>query len=153
MNNEVKITRATARTITEWAKLYEDKTGDKAELPAGFKLYFLPERGFAMYKPDETGKIMLIYRVCGDAKFWHDVAEIIAYQLGLKCFATIITRNVKAYIRFWNWTIVEETTIDSQKRFLCHDNQGREVIITHKGIQKNGEPSYWCTQYLQKGLV
>lgn len=150
--DEMKITRATAKTLKEWAELYEDKTGDKAILPKGFRLYFLPERGFAMYQIDTVGKIMMVYRLCGDAKFWHDVAELIAYQTGMKYISTIVSREIKAYMRFWHWDVIEEFTLNNEKRFICKDSQGRKVVLTHNGIQANGMPTYWCTQYLYEGI-
>lgn len=139
-----------SRTLEEWIKFYEDKTGDPVLLPVGFQMFWLAERGFCQYKIDVEGKMLIIYQVSGDAKFWHDMGEVICLANNLDYMATICTRNIKAYIRFWQWSIVEEFDINNQKRFICKDINGRKVVITHQGINDKGNPTYYVTQSMKK---
>lgn len=138
-----------ARVLRDWIKLYESKTKDRADLPAGYRLFYLAERGFASMKPDIKGKMMLVYQVCGDIKFWHDFAELRASEAGLDKLCTICTRHIKPYIRNFGWEILTEQCVNGQYRFFCQDEMGRKVIITHKGLDDNThEPVYWVTHYL-----
>ena len=41
-----------SRSLEEWTEIYEKKSGEKAILPPGFVLYWLPKRGFAQLKVD-----------------------------------------------------------------------------------------------------
>ncbi len=149
-----KIKRSNARTIEEWISLYEQKTGDKMYIPEGFVLNYLPDRGFALLKADLDTGIMIIYHLCGDSKFWRDVAELIAKNSNLKCISSIATRSIRPYMRFWHWDIVKEFDIDNQKKFICKDEQGRKVVITHKGFDdKSNTPTYFVTQYLNEKVV
>lgn len=148
------LTRATARTLEEWIRLYEKTTGDEVDVPKGFVIYYLPERGFALLKADMDGEMVIIYHVCGDAKFWRDMAELLAAANELKYLATICTRNIDAYIRFWHWQVVKEYNQNNHKRYICQDTSGRKVVITHRGFnEKKNRPDYWVTQYLQESVV
>lgn len=152
MSTSYKITRSNAKTLEEWVELYTRKTGDKVDVPKGFSVNFLEERGFALIKAVPKDKMVMIYHMCGDARFWRDMAELAAVQSGMRYLAAICTRNIEAYIKFWHWTIKEQQEIDGQKRFICIDTLGRYVVITRKGFNdKTGEPDYWVTQYLVKG--
>lgn len=141
------------KTLQAWIDMYEKKTGDKAVLPEGFSLYWLPNRGFAEYKIDEKNNILLIYIICGDGKFWRDLGELICRLNHLKCISSILTRNIEAYIRFWRWEIVKVQNKDEKKRFICRDQLNRFVIITYKGADDNGSPAYWVTQFINKNEV
>lgn len=139
------------KTLKEWIKIYEEKTGDRAELPKDYRLFYLAERGFAIMKPDTEGKIMTVYQTCGDGKFWRDMAELYACALGLECVATICTRPIKAYIRAFGWEILKEKCVDGRYRFCCQDGIGRKIIITHRNDGEDGKlPEYWVTQYLNE---
>lgn len=139
------------KSLQEWVKIYEEKTGDRAELPYGYRLLYLAERGFASMKPDIEGKMMIVYQVCGDGKFFRDYAELTAAAMGLDCVATICTRAIRPYIRSFGWQILSEQCIKDQHRFVCQDSIGRKIVITHKDInEKTGEPEYWVTHYLNE---
>lgn len=139
------------KSLRQWVELYERKTGDKAELPPGFRLTYLAERGFISMKPVPKGKMMFVYQVCGDAKFWRDYAELVSITMGLCRVCTICTRHIRPYIRGFGWEILKEECINGQYRFRCQDSTGRLVIITHRGINDaTGEPDYWVSHYLNK---
>ena len=64
-------------SLGAWIEIYEKKTNDKVDFPEGYRLLYMAERGFAIIKPDIEGKMMIVYEVCGDARFWRDVCELI----------------------------------------------------------------------------
>ena len=142
---------ATAHSLKEWIKIYEDKTGDTFGVPEGYRFFYMAERGFASMKPDFKTRLMVVYQVCGDGKFWRDFAELtFAVPLGLDAVCTICTRPIKPYIRGFGWEILDEQCKDGQYRFLCQDSSGRPVMITHKDVQPSGLPEYWVTHYCHK---
>lgn len=99
------------KSLADWIKVYEQKTGDKHDIPNGFKLYYLPDRGYAVYsmfKKEQPDDAILVYEVCGDARFWHDMAVFLAQQNQVKNVITVCTRNIMAYVRFWGWDIKEK---------------------------------------------
>lgn len=142
------MTRSKAKTFDEWVQFYEQKTGDKYKCPNGYRVYYLPDRGFAQL--NRSGNMLLIYIVCGDGKFWHDFAEVIASAMGCKALGSICTRPPLPYIRFWGWKIERKEEKDGFFRFWCRDKQGRRVLLTPKHVEDNGDVTYWVTQYLKK---
>lgn len=140
--------------LKQWIEKYEKKTGDKFCCPDGFKLLFLPSRGFAQIKTDIEGKMIIIYQLCGDAHFWHDIAEVIAVNSGLECIATICTRKIEPYIRFWGWKIDRIYELpDGLKRYFGYDKFGRPFVASPKNTDENGETSYYVCHYMLKGVI
>lgn len=137
------------KSYDEWCEYYEIKTGEKVEQPQGFVTYFLEDRGFAQYKADFDGSVLFIYQVTGDGRFWRDVGELLCSINGLKAIVTITPRNIKPYLRLFGFKITQELEKDNQKRFICKDNQGRDVIATHYGTAFMGKPMYTVTQYIK----
>ena len=124
-----------AHSLKEWIKIYEEKTGDNFDLPEDYRLFYMAERGFASMKPDLKTRLMVVYQVCGDGKFWRDYAELtFAVPMGLDAVCTICTRPIRPYIRGFGWEILDEQCKDGQCRFLCQDSTGRAVMITHKDV-------------------
>lgn len=92
-------------TLNGYIKKYEKRTKEKFEPKHGFKLFYLPDRGFCEYKI--TDDMVMIYQLCGDGKFWRDYGVLLAQLTGRKVIGTIcIYKNIKAYIRFWGFKIV-----------------------------------------------
>ena len=140
-----------SETLNYWIEKYERKTGEQFKVPKGFRLFFLPARGFAQFKVDQQGKMLVVYQLCGDANFWRDLGEIICWQNDLRYISTICTRSIKPYIRLFGWSIISEFEKNSQKRFICKDKQDRKIIITHKGKDTDEKlPTYWVTHYLRE---
>lgn len=142
------MTRSKARSFADWQAFYEQKTGDKYFCPEGYQVYFLPERGYCQFKIADT--MLLIYGLCGDGKFWRDLAEVLAVDLGLKALGSICTRKPLPYIRFWGWQIESMEEKDGFTRYWCRDNDGRRVVLTPKHVEENGDVTYWVTQYLTR---
>nr|DAY12444.1 MAG TPA: hypothetical protein [Caudoviricetes sp.] len=146
----------TSRTLAEWIEVYEKKTGDKFSVPKGYGLSYLAERGFAQMRLDYKTKMIVIYQVCGDGKFWRDYAELYAAGIGFECVATMCTRSIKPYIRAFGWKIEREYHCISsesnpgkvESRYLCRDGLGRPIVITLCGYEDDGREDYWVTHYL-----
>lgn len=139
------------KTLREWIEEYEAKTGDTYLVPDGFALYYLAERGFAIMMPDIKSRIMVVWQVCGDGRFWRDFGELKGLECGLESIATICTRPIKPYIRAFGWEILKEYEKDGQYRFLCQDQRGRKIIITQK--TEGEEPQYWVTHYFNEKAI
>lgn len=136
------------KSLKEWIEIYEKKTNDKVAILPGYRLFYLAERGFATMKLDEEGKMVIVYQVCGDAKFWRDFAELVGATFGCNCVATICTRHIEPYIRGFGWEILEREEVDGRYRYWCQDSIGRLIIITYKHTdEETGEPAYWVTHY------
>jgi len=140
-------------TPQEWIDWYEKKTGDTFTVPEGHTINYHERRGIITFKPDLKSGMLIVMYVIGDGKFWHDVAEMIAKQNGFRCVATICTRNVDAYIRFWDYKVVKEwKNKEGQRRFLTIDPFGRYATLTYRGIdERTGKDTYWVIQYLVPG--
>ena len=144
----------TSRTLDEWIRIYEEKTGDKHDVPKGFKLYYIPNRGYAVYSMFKTGRIddcILVYEVCGDAHFWHDIGVFMAQQNEVKYLLTLCTRNIIAYCRFWGWDIKEKFYNDDGilARLNGLNQYGRPLTIgvafERKSAKKSEKYAYFCT--------
>lgn len=140
------------KSLNDWIKIYKDKTGDSFSLPMNYRLLYLAERGFATMKPDIEGKMMVVYQVCGDGKFFRDYAELMAAGMGLDCVGTICTRPIEPYIRSFGWEILSKTEINGQCRYRCQDSIGRLIICTYKcdGDTEDRPPHYWVVHYLNQ---
>lgn len=109
----------------EWIKRYEEKTGDKHEVLPGFVEQFLAERGYCQYGVDDKNKSLIIYETCGDGKFWYDVGFLICKEKSLQRLITVVTRNIKAHIRFFRGKI--------QKEVIAEDGSYRLSGLNHDG--------------------
>lgn len=134
------------KTLEEWIDRYEEKTGDEFMLPAGFQLWWLPERGFAEYRLVDG--ILVVYQLCGDIHFWYDLACLMAMQNKAACVSTIAALPIYAYLRLLRFEIMEEEERDGRKRFLCRDPLGRKVVATYRGTDDAGCDNYFVSAYM-----
>lgn len=135
-------------SINEWIKRYEDKTGDEFVLPAGFQLFWLPNRGFAQYRFYEG--MLVVYQLCGDIHFWYDLACLMCIQNGGNAVSTICTCPIKPYLRLLGFEIKEEEDREGKKRYICKDKFGRKVVATYRSTDDTGCDSYFVTSYMDK---
>ena len=140
-------------TLDEWIAWYEKKTGDKFTIPKGHEIVYHERRGFATFKPAPESQMLFVLYVIGDGMFWYDLAEMIAHQNGLRYIATICTRNVDAYIRFWGYKVLKEwKNEEGQRRFLGIDSFGRYGTMTYRGKDSlTGKDTYMVIRYLVPG--
>lgn len=147
------------RSFKEWADIYKSETNDNLNLLPGFRVYYLPNRGFAAMKVDFEAKMLIIDQLSGDARFWRDMAEVCMAQANnLDVIATTCTRNIMPYMRLFGATLLdsEEISISYKDgcgkklyRYLFQDEIGRAVMCSPRCINKDGNVEYWVTQYLK----
>lgn len=148
------------RSLKEWADLYRAKTGDEVQLLDGFRLYYLPNRGFAAMKVDFEAKMLIIDQCCGDGKFWRDMAEVCMAQAnGLDVIATTCSRDLYTYMRSFGAEMLDSELVSdwvtngygtNLYRFLYQDSLGRAVMVSPRCVSKHGKVEYWVTQYLKR---
>ena len=140
-------------TPQEWVDWYEKKTGDTFEVPGRYTINYHERRGIMTFIADIEAKMLIVGYVIGDGRFWHDVAEMIAKQNGLRYVATICTRSVEAYIRFWRYKVVKEWDDEEKgKRYLTVDPLGKYATLTYRGKdERTGVDTYWVIEYLVPG--
>lgn len=135
--------------LEEYIAKYEKRTGEKFEPKIGFKLFYLPARGFCEYKIDTDKNMVMIYQLCGDGKFWRDYGLLLAQMTGCRYLGTICSRdNIKAYIRFWGYMIDFEEVLDGGLiRYHCKEkNTGKTGLCSPAWTEKeNGKVSYFVT--------
>ena len=139
-------------TPQEWVNWYKKKTGDTFEVPENHTINYHARRGIMTLYADFKAKMLMIGYVVGDGRYWHDTAEMIAKHNGLRYLATICTRDVEAYIRFWQYKIVKQWDSDGQKRYLTVDPLGHYAVLTYRGKDnRTGVDTYTVIEYLAKG--
>lgn len=119
-------------TLNEYIKKYEQKTKEKFKPKEGFKLFYLPERGFCEIAITQKNKMLMIYQLCGDGKFWRDFALVLAQTLKIKKFGTIcIRKNIEAYIRLWGFKITKKEPLnDGSFIYKAENKEGNKARIS-----------------------
>jgi len=137
------------KTLDAWIKIYEKRTRENFEPKKDFKLIFLPDRGFCEYSVDIQKRMVMIYQLCGDGKFWRDIALVMADLYGCNYIGTICSRdNIKAYIRFWGYCIdYEEQLPEGLSRYHCKQKTTQKpALCSPAWIDKvTGKVSYYVT--------
>ena len=143
-------TEPTARLLTkeDYDRRYHAKTGDDPTPPHGFTCSYLPERGWCHHRLDNEAKLLFIWSVSGDGRFWRDWARATAALCDCRAIVTICTRPILPYIRLWHWHIDRTETKNGHHRYHCRTADGRPVLITHKHTDPDGQIAYWVTEYL-----
>jgi predicted PolB exonuclease-like 3'-5' exonuclease len=119
-------------TLDEYIKKYEQKTKDKFKPKEGFKLFYLPSRGFCELSTTKNNSMLMIYQMAGDGKFWRDFATVLAQMLGIKKLGTICIReNIKAYIRFWGYKITKKEPLnDGSFIYYAENKEGKKARVS-----------------------
>ena len=130
------------KTLYDYVKEYEEKTGEEFQTPQGFTLFFVPERGFAQMRIFEG--MVVVYQVCGDLLFWFDFAKVMAASNGCYCVITKCVRHVLPYIRRLRLRIEER---EGDFRYICKDELGNKAIFSWQ-LAEDGSDVYVCTYYL-----
>ena len=108
-----------SKTFEQWVELYNQKNWDKFKRDERFEIVYTPEKGFA--EIGDTGKMIVVNQMCGEFKFWRDVAEKASRASGYKVAGTICIRPILPYIRLADFQInrIEETKLGN--RYFCTD--------------------------------
>lgn len=136
---------ADKKTLDEWIALYEKKTGVVFKPEPRCKMAYFPDRGFAEFGAYKG--MIIIYQLCGDAKFWKQVAEVLAMEHGFNHLGTWCIRDIEPYIKFFDAEIerVEELP-DGLKRYHCRfKDTGKPVTCSPRYYLKNGKIGYMVT--------
>ena len=118
----------------------------KFEVDPRYRLFYFPDRGFAQFKV--TDKMLIINQICGDGKFWKQVAEVLASACGVNHLGTWCVRNVEVYIRFWGFTAdcIEYLQKEDCSRYHCiNKTTGERALISPAFKKDNGEWAYYVT--------
>ena len=134
------------RTLEEWIKIYEQKTGLEYEIPDPRTIrFFFPDRGFA-----EIGIVkgmVIIGQMSGDGIFWKQVAEVLANERKINHVGALLVRNVESYIKFFGVEV--ESVEEKEKGFKRYHGKfkdtGKKVLLTPQGKIKNGNIRYIAT--------
>lgn len=126
------------RTLEQWIDRYNKKIPEGFKRDERFALFYLPDKGFA--EITDAGKMVIVNQMCGEFKYWRELAERISRRLGYKVAGTIVIRNIEAYIRMAGFVPyrIEETT--QGRRYFCTDK--------HSGQKGQASPAGKGTYYV-----
>lgn len=136
---------AEKKTLEEWIAFYEQKTGTKFKAEPRCRLVWFPDRGFAEFAV--ANNMIIIHQLCGDAKFWKQVAEVLAMEHDLHHLGTWCIREIEPYIKFFNAEIehVEELP-DGLKRYHCRfKDTGKAAMCSPRFQREDGGITYMVT--------
>ena len=134
------------KTLEEWIKIYEKKCGVEYEKPdERTKRYYFADKGFAEIGVSE--KMVIVHQMCGDARYWKSIAEVLAMEHGLKNCGTWCIRKIEPYIRLFNVEIekVEELGEGLKRYHGKFKDTGKAAIFTPNFKAKNGNVGYLVT--------
>ena len=133
------------RSLEEWIKIYEKKTGVEFKADPRAKLQYDAEKGFAEYGTTES--MVVIGQLCGDAKYWKKFGEMLAIQLGLKHLGTWCIRKIEPYIKFFNVEVDEiEEAGEGLKRYHGHfKDTGKKALFSPRSRNAAGNVVYMVT--------
>ena len=131
--------------MDEWIKKYEKKAKEKFEAVEGFKLFYLPERGFCQIRVEKN--MVIVRQVCGDGHFWFDFSALMAKLCGCKSVGTFYNRgNAAAYIKLWGYAIERvESLPDGLKQYHCVSPDGSQALVSPYGTRQDGTIIYMAT--------
>ena len=133
------------KSLEEWIKLYEKKTGTEFKADPRATLQFDADKGFAEFGVFED--MVIIGQLCGDAKHWKNFGETLAKQLGLNHLGTWCIRKIEPYIKFFNVEVdmIEEAG-EGLKRYHGHfKDTGKKALFSPRSRNSAGKIVYMVT--------
>lgn len=135
-------------TLEEWETIYNAKTPEAFRRDNRFQLFYLPDKGFC--EVGQTGNMLIINQLCGDARFWKSEIEKLARRLGniAMCGTWCIRSGVKAYIRLFGYRVAREIKlVDGDRQFICkHKKTGKQGRVSPAFRYKDsGNQAYFIT--------
>lgn len=119
------------KTLDEYMALYEQKTGEAFEFNSNFSFFYEPEHGFCEYNATETD--LYIWQMCGDLKYWINIAYETARRMGLNTISSFVVRKPKPFIRALGFKIVDSECVDNCYRYTCENKAGETMVVTQRG--------------------
>lgn len=134
-----------AKTLEEWIAIYEKKTGTEFKAEPRARLKFEPEKGFAEFGVYKD--MVVIGQTCGDAKYWKNLGEAIARQLGLNHLGTWCCRKIEPYIKLFGVEILKvEDAGEGLKRYHCRQKEtGKSAMFSPRSRNSAGQVVYHVT--------
>ena len=133
------------KSLEEWIKLYEKKTGTAFKAAPRATLQFDADKGFAEFGVFKD--MVIIGQLCGDAKHWKNFGENLAKQLGLNHLGTWCIRKLEPYIKFFNVEVdmIEEAG-EGLKRYHGHfKDTGKKALFSPRSRNSAGKIVYMVT--------
>ena len=134
------------KPLEEWITIYEKKAQVKYESPdARVRRFYFADKGFAEIGVSKD--MVVVHQLCGDARFWKKVAEVIAMEHGINHLGTWCIRKIEPYIRFFYVEIeqVEDLGNGLKRYHGKFKDTGKSAIFTPNFIAKNGNTGYLVT--------
>ena len=96
---------AKKKSIAEWLKWYEDRTGCKdLELQPDEQIFFHPEHGFITFYAHDG--ILELHHMCGNGRQWTKILTQIMRDNGLAKLRAYTERNPEAWMRKYGGHII-----------------------------------------------
>lgn len=126
-----------------WIKKYESKTGEEFKPTEGFKLFFLPHRGFCEVRADKG--MLIVRQLSGDILFWKDFIETFCQAIGYHRLGTYCIRDILPYIRLVGFHIDRKECTPDGMRYFCTDDNGRHGQASPAWVTAKGRRAYYIT--------
>lgn len=125
-------------SFEEWVKRYEEKTGDKHEVPKGFRTIFDERRGYAQFMLSADKTTLVMEEVSGDGRFWYLWAIKFCRDYKVKKLCITCTRNIFAYLRGIGKCKITKKEIQPERH-----NGYKIEGVTHEGLRFFCWPRWW----------
>lgn len=129
--------------LQKWIRKYENKTGEKFEPCSGFKLFYLPDRGFC--EVSFAPNMIIAKQMCGDAVFWRNCLEVLCQSTGYDHVGTYCIRDILPYIRLFGFHVERTEDTLEGKRYFCIDKNGKSGQCSPAWITAKGKRAYYIT--------
>ena len=132
-------------TLDEWIAFYNKKAPEPFVRDERYELFFLPDQGFC--EVGQTGDLVVIHQLAGDARFWKKHVSDMARKIGAKvCGTWCVRKEILAYIRFFGYRIYKtEETGDGRKRYYGIDNEDKKGLASPAFTCADGTQAYFIT--------
>jgi hypothetical protein len=86
-------------TFEDWVAVYKRESPFPFDPDSGFERRFIPEKGFLTFQIQPDHECLFIQEICGDMRYWMDVARAEAKKAGMKRIMGVSRRNPLAVAR------------------------------------------------------
>ena len=133
------------KTLDEWIDFYNKKAPEKFERNENFALFYLPDKGFCELAVGQ--KTVTVWQVCGDGRFWKNIAETVARNHGRKVCAAIYggREGFHAWRRLFGFTIERVEEKDGLKRYHGKTKNGGWALATECIFNVDGRLGAYVT--------
>ena len=119
------------KALAEYIAFYEKHTGEAFAFKQPFSFYYSPEHGFCEYLPE--GDTLYIWQMCGDGKFWINLALKVCREFKLKYICSYVVRKPLPFIRNLGFKIVMKQNNHGYLRYRGKNKDGEYLNATQFG--------------------